>query len=190
MQPEQSPPPWATPQPMNGTSVSALSPPAPPPWLVQPGAPSPGPAPRGRRGLGKASIIGVIAGVVLLGAGTFASNAYAKHTICSSLSDGSTISDSLAGGSSDEPSADTLGKMREAGDQLRGYGHMLVFDRDLKSAVNGFADDIDQLADLMGSTDEGGDGLAQLLTLAGSVNNHVRQAQQACDLPVKGIFSG
>jgi hypothetical protein len=165
--------------------------PTPPPWLVQTGIPAPGPEYRPRRGPRKVWIAGAIAAVVLSAAATFGLSAYAKHTVCSSLSEGATFNNTLSDNSSDEPSADDIDKMRDAADDLRSYGRLVMFDQDLRSAVNGFADDIDQLADLMGATgdDDDGEGFAQLLTLAGSVNTHVRQAQQACGLPVKGIFN-
>jgi hypothetical protein len=160
--------------------------PAPPPWLVQPAAP--GPAQTRRSGFRKGPIIGLVAAVALLGSGAFGANAFAKHTICSSLSDGTSLHHFA--GDTDEPSAGDVAKLREASDQLRGYGHMLLFDGELKSAVNGFADDIDQLADIMGENDGSGAGFAGLISLAGSINTHARQAQKACDLPVTGVFNG
>ncbi len=159
----------------------------PPPWLV-PNVPAVAPRPV-RRGPRKALIIAGVAVVALLGAGAAGANAYARNTICSSLEGDS----ALTGGSSAEPAEPgpaELTRMREAADELRGYGRMLVFDGDLKTAVNGLADDVDQLADLAGSdgTTAAG-GFAELMTIAGSVNSHARQAQRACDLPVKGIFA-
>lgn len=160
--------------------------PAPPPWLVQPEAP--GPARRGRRGVRKGPFIGVVAAVALLGTGVFGVNAFARHTICSSLSDGTSLHHFA--GEADEPSAGDVAKLREASDQLRGYGRMLLFDAELKSAVNGFADDIDGLADLMGENDASGAGFADLIALAKSVDTHARQAQEACGEPVTGVFNG
>jgi hypothetical protein len=143
------------------------------------------PIPPGRRK--KRLIIGIVAAVVLVGSGTLGLNGYAKHRICSALGEGSTLS-TFAGGSSDEPSATEVAKMRQGGDELRAYGHLLMFDPDLRSAVNGFADDIDRLADLMGDTSNEGGAFTELVTLASSVDTHVRQAQEACGQPVRGIL--
>ncbi|NMO49767.1 hypothetical protein HH310_00945 [Actinoplanes sp. TBRC 11911] len=169
-----------------GSYPSPYGNPAPPPWLVQPEPP--GPARGGRRGVRKGPFIGVIAAVALLGTGVFGVNAFARHTICSSLSEGTSLHHFA--GDADEPRAGDVVKLREASDELRGYGHMLLFDGELKSAVNGFAGDIDRLADLMGENDGTGSGFSGLVTLAKSMDTHARQAQQACDLPVTGVFNG
>jgi hypothetical protein len=143
------------------------------------------PVPPGRRK--KRLVAGVVTAVLLVGAGGFGLDAYAKHRVCSALSQGSTLS-TFAGGSSDEPSATEIAKMRQGGDELRAYGHLLMIDHDLRSAVNGFADDIDRLADLMGDTNNSGGAFTELLTLAKSIDKHVRQGQEACGQPVQGIL--
>jgi hypothetical protein len=71
---------------------------------------------------------------------------------------------------------------------------MLVFDTSLRKAVNGLADDVDNLANLLDSSASADDsatggGFAELMMVAASVNGHARQAQRACGLPATGIFN-
>ena len=159
---------------------------APPPW---PGHPQPVGMPAGRR-TPTALIVGILAAVVLVPVGaTVGVHAYAKHTVCGALEGDSP----LAGGSAPEGGTPGNGpdvaEIRDAADGLRTYAWMLVFDGDLKDAVNGLADDVDQMADLVGAPgDDGAGAFAELFTIAASVNTHARQAQRACDLPVTGIF--
>jgi hypothetical protein len=153
-------------------------------------------APR-RRGPGKALAIGLVVLVALLGLGAGGVNAYAKHSVCQSLKgESDTIGGGDSGQSSDDgmPTKADLDEMRTAADNLRGYGHMLIFNGDLREAVNGFADDVDQIADLLGSaggsaTSADQSDLTKLVTIAGSMNSHAREAQKACGLPVTGIFN-
>jgi hypothetical protein len=160
--------------------------PLPPPRPGDAGHPPPS---GGRTGLRKAGIIGLIAVTTLTGAGAFGVNSYAKHTVCSSLEGDLAFGTESFDASSDWTSADGLTKMRDTSDELRGQARMLIFDTDLRSAMNGFADDVDRLADLVGS-EEGdfGTGFVQLISLAGSVNSHAMQAQRACGLPAEGVL--
>jgi hypothetical protein len=73
---------------------------------------------------------------------------------------------------------------------------MVLFDGDLRSAANGLADDADQLADMLSTSESGSaeeiaanGGFAEMVTLAGSVNSNARQAQRACGLPATGLFA-
>ncbi|WP_250036322.1 hypothetical protein [Paractinoplanes maris] len=168
----------------------AGAPPPPPPWMVQyqPNAP----AARKRGGPRKALVIGAIAVVGLLGAGTAGVNAFARHEVCSALEGDSTLTGSAG---SEAPTAGQFEQVRQGADEMRGYSRMLVLDGDLSAAVDGLADDADQLVDVLSANGTGsveqiaaGGGMAELLTLAGSINSHARAAQRACDLPVTGIF--
>jgi hypothetical protein len=156
------------------------------------------PPPR-RGGPWKAVVVAVVALAVVLGAGAAGVNAYAKHAVCSTLKGESTaLSRGSSSGSSDGgmPSAAELAELRKDADTLRNYGRMLVFSGGLRDAVDGLADDEDQLADLFTTAMAAKPGddavarkeLAQLVTLVGSVNSHAREAQGACGLPVTGIF--
>nr|WP_221375246.1 hypothetical protein [Actinoplanes polyasparticus] len=167
-----------------------MQPSPPPPWMVQYNPQAP--AARARNVPRKALVVGVIAVGALLGAGTAGVNAYAKHQVCAALEGDSSLTGSAG---SEAPTEAQFTQVRKGADQMRGYARMLVIDGDLRSAVNGLADDADQLVDVLattgtGSVDRiaGGGGMTELLTIAGSVNSHARAAQRACDLPVTGIF--
>jgi hypothetical protein len=94
------------------------------------------------------------------------------------------------------PSAADVAEERKEAGKLRAYGHMLMFSGDLREAVNGLADDEDQLIDRLKSASATPDAddaaarkeLAQLMTVIGSANSHARLAQGACGLPVTGIL--
>lgn len=193
-----APPPQPSPPPAGAPPEPGQAPPGWPvvaqqPWLV-PFSPHL-PVPPARRGPGRALVIGLVAVVGLLGAGAGGAHAYAKHSVCSMMEDDSAVVGEASGSSSAGavPTAAEFAKMRDGADELRGYGRMLVFDGDLRSAVNGLADDLDQIADLFtsaGSTEDvvAGRGFTELVTIAGSLNSHARAAQRGCGLPVKGIF--
>ena len=166
------------------------------PWMVQFNS-QPVIAPMRRRGPWKAVVIGIVALAAVVGGGAAGVNAYAKHTVCSTLkgeSPGAAQSGSTDDGA---PSAAELAEMRKDADTLRTYGHMLVFSGGLQEAVNGLADDEDQMVDLVKSATAAGNSddatakkeLTQLVTIVGSVNSHAREAQRACGLPVIGIFN-
>ena len=175
------PPPW--------------DPDAMPPWLVQPGSLPVGPVRSARSGLRKGLIIGAVALVALVGVGTFGVNSYAKRTICSSLKSDDAFSsgsgsDSAKSSPAAGPTDAELADLRKGADEMRNYGRMLVLDGDLKSAVNGLADDMVQMTDVFTKAKKAPTPklFTQLVTVAGSVNSHVRQAQKACGLPVTGVF--
>ncbi|HEY0000362.1 MAG TPA: hypothetical protein VGB74_07905 [Actinoplanes sp.] len=142
----------------------------------------------GGRGPRRALIIAAAAVVVLLlGASVFGVDAYAKHAICSYLEDPSTVP---GGAATTEPGTPSLAEMHDAADNLRDYSRMVLFHGDLKSAATGIADDVDRMADLV----DGSAGMStktvftELMTIATSVNSHIRQAQRACGLPVVGVL--
>ena len=119
-------------------------------------------------------------------------NAYAKHVVCSALKDDNGPIAAADADDNTSAASDAAG-MREVGDKMRNYSRMLVIDQSLSSAVNGLAEDVDQLADLReqaDSDDMGFEAFGQMITLAGSLNTHARQAQRACGLPVTGIPNG
>jgi hypothetical protein len=120
----------------------------------------------------------VTAALVAIGAGAFAANSYARHAICAS------VKDALL------PDA-TSWSGAAAG--LRSHSRYLWFDHDLKAAALTLAGDLDRMAALEPTVDAGVRNAAatgKLLVIAGSVNTHARAAQQACGLPVTGVFSG
>jgi hypothetical protein len=151
-----------------------------------------------RRNPWKAVVIGVVGLVAVLGAGAAGVNGYAKHTVCSTLKGESTQINQGSSSSSDDgtPTAAELAELRKDADSLRRYGKMLVFSGDLREAVDGLADDEDQLVDLFTTAKANTSAddatakkeFAQLMTVVGSVNSHARQAQGACGLPVTGIL--
>jgi hypothetical protein len=154
-------------------------------------------APARRRNPWKAVVFGVAGLVAVLGAGAGGVNAYAKHSVCSTLKGESSQMSSGSSANDDAgPTAADLAEMRKDADTLRSYGRMLVFSGDLREAVDGLADDEDQFVDLLKSVsaDTAGDeaaakkALTRMVTVAGSVNSHARQAQGACGLPVTGIL--
>jgi hypothetical protein len=152
-------------------------------------------APARRRNPWKAVVVGVAGLVAVLGAGAGGVNAYAKHSVCSTLK-GERMSSGSSANDDAGPTAADLAEMRKDADTLRSYGRMLVFSGDLREAVDGLADDEDQFVDLLKSVsaDTAGDeaaakkALTRMVTVAGSVNSHARQAQGACGLPVTGIL--
>jgi hypothetical protein len=156
-------------------------------------------APQPRRGPWKAVAFGIIGLIALVGAGAGGVNAYAKHSVCQDLrAEAAQMNQEPTSSSDDDaaPTAADLAEERKDAGKLRTYGHMLVFSGDLREAVNGLADDEDQLADLWKSVaaDPPADDaaakkeIAQLVTVVGSVNSHARLAQRACGLPVTGIL--
>ena len=131
--------------------------------------------------------VGIVA--VVVGGGAFGMNAYAKNVVCSALKDDNGPIAAADADDNTSAASDAAG-MREVGDKMRNYSRMLVIDQSLSSAVSGLAEDVDQLADLReqaDSDDMGFEAFGQMITLAGSINTHARQAQRACGLPVTGI---
>ncbi|WP_203817651.1 hypothetical protein [Paractinoplanes ferrugineus] len=148
-----------------------------------------------RRGPTRKLLIGLVAAlVVALVGGTAGVNAWAEHSICASIED-EKLSDSGSSGSSSEGlDRGDIADLRHVADQLRNRARLLVFDTSLRKAVDGLADDVDNLADLLDSsatTDNGAmdGGFAELIMVAASVNGHARQAQRACGLPATGVFN-
>jgi hypothetical protein len=168
------------------------------PWMVQFNS-QPPMAPQSRRGPWKAVAFGIVGLIALLGAGAGGVNAYAKHSVCADLKAEAAQMNQESSSSSDDdaaPTAADLADERKDADQLRTYGRMLVFSGDLREAVNGLADDEDQMVALVKSATDGPPAddaaakkeLARLVTVVGSVNSHARLAQGACGLPVTGIL--
>jgi hypothetical protein len=165
-----------------------------PPWQST-YPPPPGFGPVVRRGPGKKLIVGLVVGlVVALGVGATGVNAWAKHSVCASIQDENLSDGGSSGSSSDGLDQGDIAEMRHVADQLRNRARMLVFDTSLRKAVNGLADDVDNLANLLDSSASADDsatggGFAELMMVAASVNGHARQAQRACGLPATGIFN-
>ncbi|WP_143162723.1 hypothetical protein [Couchioplanes caeruleus] len=138
-------------------------------------------------------VVAASAAVLLLGGGgAYGANAYAKDQICSAIEGGTA---SLSGSESKDSSSasDDIAEVESTRSKLETYARMLVVDTDLKNAVEGLIADIGQMITLKKAMDSGaGEGmevLAEMFSLAGSVNTHVRQAQDACGLPAIGIPS-
>ncbi|WP_305787821.1 hypothetical protein [Symbioplanes lichenis] len=143
------------------------------------------PPPPQRRHL-PAGLIGVLAALgvgLIVGAGAAAANAYAKHTICTSMESTGTHRPAMA-------EADAISSVHDTADRMRDYGRLLVFDRSLKSAIDGLAADLDELATLSGaltSSAASTDSLTRFFQVISAVNTHARDAQRACGLPADGI---
>ncbi|GIF26910.1 hypothetical protein BJ973_003551 [Actinoplanes tereljensis] len=201
MQPEQPPSPWAPPG-----HPQHLPPPPDPPGQPGPAAwptsvgypPVYGPpvyGPPTHRGPNPLLLVGLVVAVVAaIVVGAAAVNAYARHSICTAMEDDASLGGTSARTSSGQYTQAELDDMHGEADDLRGRARMLLFDRDLRSAVNGLADDVDNIANLLGSTGSAenaalGSGFAELLMVAASVNGHARQAQRACGLPANGLLN-
>jgi hypothetical protein len=192
MQPEQPPSPWAPPG--HPQYLPPPPPPGPAPWSATYPPPVYGPPPP-RRGRHRLLLVGLVAAVVVvLGVGATGANAYARQAICSTMADNSTLGARSAPTSDGRFTRAELDGMHGRADDLRDRARMLVFDRDLRSAAYGLADDVDNIANLLGSSGTAesvalGGGLAELLMVAASVNGHARQAQRACGLPTTGLLN-
>lgn len=145
------------------------------------GAPLPKPS-RNRRGLA----VGLLAGLVVLGGGsTVGLHAYAKHSVCAAFTadGGLTTGDQGTAGKTD---------LRDAAAQMRTTARLLLFDADLRAAVDGMADDAERLAklqDAVNAKNATRELVGEMVLVAGSVNSHARQAQLACGLPPVGVFN-
>jgi hypothetical protein len=131
---------------------------------------------RSRRGRTSAAV--VAAALVAIGAGVFAVNSYARHAICAE------VKDALL--------PDATSWSGAAGD-LRSHSRRLLFDDDLKSTALTLAGDLDRMAALEPTVEAGtrsATATGKLLVIAGTVNAHARTAQQACGLPLNGVFGG
>jgi hypothetical protein len=118
------------------------------------------------------------AALVAAAAGVFAINSYARHAICTQVQD-ALLPDatSWSGAAAD----------------LRSHSRLLWFDGDLKSAALILAGDLDRMAALEPAVDAGtrsATTTGKLLVIAGTVNTDARTAQQACGLPLTGVFAG
>jgi hypothetical protein len=128
-----------------------------------------------RRGRMTAGV--VVAALVAAGAAVFAVNSYAHHAICAEVQD-ALLPDatSWSGAAAD----------------LRAHSRTLLVDGNLKTAALTLADDLDRMATLEPTVETGTrspTATGRLLVIAGTVNTHARLAQQACGLPLTGVFS-
>ena len=160
--------------------------PAQPPW-------GPPPTARPRRS-GKRLALGLVAAAVVVGAGGVSGvHAYAEHTVCSALEGDGGLAAASADGGSAEPGTDSAAELEKAAGNLRDSARLLIFDRSLRTAVEGIADDADQMAGVVRSAQTGTGGpqaFRKVLVVAGSLNTHARAAQTACGIPATGIFNG
>ncbi len=146
----------------------------------------------GRSGRSRGPLIAglaVLAMLLVLGGGAAAVNAYAKHTVCEAMETTGTRPDNGAR-STGRSTTEAVATMHDTADRMRTYSRMLLFDRTLRSAVTGLADDVDELATI--STDLadqqlGTAALTHFFEVVNSVNTHARDAQRACGLPANGI---
>ncbi|WP_344620357.1 hypothetical protein [Dactylosporangium salmoneum] len=156
----------------------AASPPPPPPSAF----PASAPPRRSRLGLTLA-----VAAVLLLALGgaaaAFGVNAWARSAVCTDLSEVTAgLRKAAAGPASDTPP--TEAEVQRGADEAHARTRLLVLDRDLKDAYNGFFDDVQRLAAL-----ERG-GATDTAALAGALRGmdaHLRAAQRACGQPVTGL---
>ncbi|WP_306215103.1 hypothetical protein [Actinoplanes sp. RD1] len=143
------------------------------------------PPPPQRRGL-HAGLLAVLVGLglgLVLAAGAVATNAYAKHSICTAMESTGTHRSTMT-------EDDAISTIHDAADRMRGYGRLLLFDRSLKSAIDSLAADMDELATLSGAltgSTASTDSLARFFQVMSAVNTHARDAQRACGLPADGI---
>jgi hypothetical protein len=125
--------------------------------------------------------------VVIAFSGAFAANAYAKNKICDALQ---TLT--AASGQSKTGGLPDTARLRTEANKAQTAGKVLVFDGDLKKAVNNLATDADRLNSASISLQKAApaDKLAlvpQVMAVAGTANLHVRDAQRACGQPETGI---
>jgi hypothetical protein len=126
----------------------------------------------------------------------FATNAFAKSRICGLYTDiGNTESSSTTSAGTDTASGTNSGSGPDAAairndlDRVRAFSKLLLLDRDLRTATEGLANDIDDALALV--EQHNGDSTAvlpQLLPIVQSMDGHVRAGQRSCDLPVTGIL--
>ena len=151
---------------------------SPPPYMVMPSSPASFRPSRRRPVIVAAAVAGAL---LVLGTGTaFASTAYASDKVCTAIAALGGDSSAADGGDDADGTRDALA---DAQSDLRLASRMLVMDPELSDAVDGLVADIELMR---------GDkpDFAEMMTVLASVNTHVREAQQACDLPVTGIFGG
>jgi len=130
-------------------------------------------------------VLGV--GVVGVG-GAAAVNEYAKRNICGSLAK---INDpDPSSGDSSEPDP---AQMKRDLDEGRTLARLLVFDGKLRTAVLAVADDVERAATMEqqakdAEPDQAMNMLPALIALAGQLDLHVRDAQEACGQKPTGIM--
>lgn len=212
MSPDQYPPQYPPPEPHGGPPPGPYG--GPPPFHPQgypqaghpqagypPGQPQAGyygqtfapygapPAPfPGRPRRSRGPLIAALAALgllLVLGGGAAAVNAYAKHTVCTAMESTGTTSASTA-----RSTTDAIATMHDTADRMRTYSRMLLFDRTLRAAVTGLAEDVEELATISTglTTDQVGTAaLTHFFEVVNSVNTHARDAQRACGLPANGI---
>jgi hypothetical protein len=135
--------------------------------------------------------VAIAAVVVAVGvSGAFAADVYAKNRICGALQS-ATASSRQAAQSQSAGIPNTEGLRKEIG-RAQTPAKFLIFDADLKNAVNTLATDADRLSAASASLQKAApaDKLAlvpQVMAVAGNANLHVRDAQRACGQPQTGI---
>jgi hypothetical protein len=196
--PQQAPPPWdTTPQqaaapPWAGAPQQAPwagAPHQPPPYLVIPTA-EPGRAAPGRRTGPRAAVILAAALTVLGGSGAYAADTWAKGEVCDAVR-ALSKSSAPAGGKA-KSAVPTKAEVEAAGASLETRARLLFFHADLRDATHGLAGDLASIA-RFAATAEAGDpdaaGFTERLAVAASIESHAREAQRACGLPVRSLFT-
>ena len=137
---------------------------------------------------GRLLVIPLILGLAGLG-GVVAVDKYVKGKLCGQI--GTIAKQSPGTARADDQQPDLTAFQRDIA-TLRTSAKFLVVDGDLKRAVLGLADDAERLNTMSQKLKTTGNDqtlavLPQLLTLAGSIDVHVRDAQRACGQPVTGV---
>jgi hypothetical protein len=128
-----------------------------------------------RRGRIVAAVIA--AALAAAGAAVYAVDASARHAVCTDVQD-ALLPDATS--------------WRGAAADLRARSRFLWFDHDLRSSARTLAAALDRMAALEPTVDAGTRSpttATKLLVAAGTVNADARATQQACGLPVTGVFA-
>lgn len=151
-----------------------------PPYLLTPVSGQPAPRRNRKRW---PLVTAVVTGTVLLGGGSaYATDNYQASKICSAMKTADAASGANNGAT----------HYIELRSRLKSANRMLFFSSDLKGAIGGLLQDLDRYEALEGEEDRSGMSLPLLreaITKMDSMNGHVRAAQQACNLPARGIPS-
>ena len=137
---------------------------------------------------GRLLVIPLVLALAGLG-GVVAVDKYVKSKLCAQIGTIATQSPGTARSGDQQP--DLTAFQRDPA-TLRTSAKFLVVDGDLKRAVLGLADDAERWNTMSQTLKTAGNDqtlnlLPQILTLAGRLDVHVRDAQRACGQPVTGI---
>ena len=136
--------------------------------------------------------VAVVLGVGVVGVGGAAAvNDFAKRNICGSLAK---INDDKPSSADQSDSSDPdPAQLRKDLNDMRTMARLLVFDGKLRTAVLAVADDVERAATMEQQAKDAGPDQAMnmlpaLIALAGQIDLHVRDAQEACGQKPTGIM--